>query len=74
MFFSKVELELYVVVQLCQRNSGKMDKTSREVGPTVGCHCFSCLCVSAANLCVLEGCGGDALVVMLVCEWSKVLS
>ena len=58
MFFSKVELELYVVVQLCQRNSGKMDKTSREVGPTVGCHCFSCLCVSAANLCVLGGCGG----------------
>ncbi|KAK7507486.1 hypothetical protein BaRGS_00001421 [Batillaria attramentaria] len=28
--FSKVETELYVVVQLCQRNSGKMDKTARE--------------------------------------------
>lgn len=29
--FSKLELELYVIVQLCQRNSGKMDKTAREV-------------------------------------------
>ncbi|XP_070185455.1 vacuolar protein sorting-associated protein 8 homolog isoform X3 [Littorina saxatilis] len=28
--FSKLELELYVIVQLCQRNSGKMDKTARE--------------------------------------------
>lgn len=29
--FSKVETELYVVVQLCQRNSGKMDRAAREV-------------------------------------------
>ncbi|KAL8564240.1 hypothetical protein ACOMHN_050851 [Nucella lapillus] len=28
--FSKLQLELYVVVQLCQRNSGKMDKAARE--------------------------------------------
>ncbi|PVD38848.1 hypothetical protein C0Q70_01472 [Pomacea canaliculata] len=28
--FSKVETELYVVVQLCQRNSGKMDRAARE--------------------------------------------
>lgn len=38
--FSKAEIQLFVVVQLCQRNSPHMDEPAREVIELV--HVFTC--------------------------------
>ena len=38
--FSKAETQLFVVVQLCQRNSGKIDEAAREVSRFLECSLF----------------------------------